>query len=47
MKEKTGRSGRKEVGRRGVEAKVIKKLRTLKIFLQTKTEKVMKFITYF
>ena len=31
----------------GVEAKVIKKLRTLKIFFKDKGELVMKFITYF
>ena len=31
----------------GVEAKVIKKLRTLKIFFKDKVELVMKFITYF
>ncbi len=31
----------------GVEAKVIKKLRTLKIFFKDKGELVMKFVTYF
>lgn len=31
----------------GVEAKVIKKLRTLKVFFKDKGELVMKFITYF
>ena len=38
----------REVGEEGgVEAKVIKKLRTLKIFFKDQGELVMKFITYF